>query len=164
MPILKLCTMLQHSGVGTAVRTSLWLFPTIETVHIIGLVLVVGSIMWFDFRLLGFGPQNSVIHVAKTVKPATWWGFALAVVSGLLLFASEAIMCYSNIAFRLKMLMLLLIGVNGAYYEWITHKKVSEWDVEHNTPFSAKMTAIVSIVLWIGVIAAGRWIAYTGNA
>jgi hypothetical protein len=72
-------------------------------------------------------------------------------------------MCYQNLAFRLKMLMLLLIGINAGVYEVITRRKGVEWAVVQKTPVGAKLTAVVSLSLWCGVIVAGRWIAYVGN-
>ena len=163
MTPIQICQVLQHSHVGTSIRKSNWLFPTIESFHIVGLTLVVGSIMWFDFRLLGFAKRDSVVEVAKKMFPVTWIGFSIAMITGGFLFASEAVMCYGNIAFRLKMLMLVLIGVNGLAYELITHRNVKQWDVASSTPFGAKLTAVVSLLLWCGVICAGRWIAYAGN-
>lgn len=162
MTPIEICTAIQHTPVGQAIRKSNWLFPTIESFHIVGLTLVIGSIMWFDFRLLGFANRDSVSQVAKKLMPFTWAGFILSVITGAFLFASEAIMCYGNIAFRLKMLMLLLIGVNGGVYEWLRHRNGKEWDEAGSTPLSAKMVAVASLVLWCGVIFAGRWIAYTG--
>jgi hypothetical protein len=163
MTALQLCKEIQHTPLGQSIRSSTWLFPTIESVHIVGLALVIGSVMWLDFRLLGFTQKNSVTDVSKTVMPVTWIGFSIAVVTGLLLFASEAAMCYQNLAFRLKMLMLLLIGINAGVYEVITRRKGVEWAVVQKTPVGAKLTAVVSLSLWCGVIVAGRWIAYVGN-
>jgi hypothetical protein len=160
---LELCKQIQHTPLGMSIRSSTWLFPTIESVHIVGLALVIGSVMWLDFRLLGFSKRASVADVSRTVMPTTWIGFGVAVVTGTLLFASEAAMCYQNLAFRLKMLMLVLIGVNAGCYEFLARHKRKEWGIERDTPASAKMTAAVSLVLWCGVIVAGRWIAYVGN-
>ncbi len=163
MTALEVCKHIQHSPIGSSIRSSTWLFPTIESVHIVGLALVIGSVMWLDFRLLGLSKRASVVDVSKTVMPTTWIGFVIAVITGVLLFTSEAAMCYTNLAFRLKMLMLLLIGVNAGCYEFLARHKKQEWGVERSTPFSAKMTAAVSLTLWCGVVVAGRWIAYVGN-
>ena len=162
MSLRDVCNLIQHSPIGLGIRKSDWLFPTIESVHIIGLTMVIGSIMWLDFRLLGWGERSSVASVAQRVFPVTWWGFGTAVLTGSLLFASEAVMCYDNMAFRLKMLFLLLLGVNGLVYQYTTHKRVAEWEVERSTPLSAKMTGYASLILWTGVIIMGRWIAYVG--
>jgi hypothetical protein len=160
MSLMQLCIWIQHTHIATAVRTSNWLFPFIETFHIIGLTLVIGSVMWLDFRLLGLSSQASVSEVAHRVLPCTWRGFTLSAFTGILLFSSEAVRCYSNPAFRLKMLMLVMLGINAAVFKFITYRNIQEWDTERATPMGAKMVGVVSLVLWAGVVAAGRWIAY----
>ena len=162
MSLMKLCVWIQHTHIATAVRTSNWLFPTVETFHIFGLILVIGSIMWLDFRLLGLSSKTSASQVARGVLPCAWTGFALSVFTGILLFASEAVRCYTNMAFRLKILMLLLQGINVALFQFFTYRNVEEWDTG-KTPIGAKMAGVVSLVLWMGVVTAGRWIAYVGE-
>ena len=157
---LHFCVWLQNTAVGTAVRTSLWLFPTIESFHIVGLALLIGAVARLDARLLGIHPRSSVTEVAQSVMPWVWGGFALAVITGSFLFSSEAEGLYSNRAFRLKMLMLLLLGVNTAVYELIIRRNISSWDADSATPAAARITAVVSLTLWVGVVVAGRWIAY----
>jgi hypothetical protein len=152
---------IQATPLGRKVSTSPWLFPTIESVHIIGLALVVGAVLRLDLRLLGFSRHVSVTDVAGSTMPWAWTGTAIAVTTGLLMFSSEAVVCFHNRAFRAKMLMLLLIALNTLVYEFITRRNVDAWDVEHATPIGAKLAAGVSFTLWIGVVAAGRWIAYT---
>lgn len=87
-------------------------------------------------------------------------GFCLAVVTGLLLFSSEAEGLYTNRAFRLKLLFLVLLGLNTAVYELLIRRDIADWDTGKLTPLSAKCTAILSLSLWAGVVLAGRWIAY----
>ncbi len=160
MHLLDFCVWLQHTSVGTAVRVSPWLFPTIESFHIVGLAFLVGSVARFDMRLLGWYSGSSVTAASKATMPWALGGFLLAIVTGSLLFSSEAEGLYSNRAFRLKLIMLLLLGVNSAIFELLTRKNVHRWDVGTATPLSAKLTGIISLVLWPCVIVAGRWIAY----
>jgi hypothetical protein len=157
---LTFCTWLQNTSVGTAVRVSTWLFPLIESFHIVGLALLVGAVVRLDVRLLGVDSHASVTAVARTVMPWIKGGFLLAVITGSLLFSSEAAGLYSNRAFRLKMLMLFLLGINTAVYELVTRRNIKQWDMGTATPMSAKLTGIVSLTLWLGVVVAGRWIAY----
>lgn len=148
---------------GKSVRESNWLFPTIESFHLLGLVLVIGSFMWLDFRLLGFWPKKSVSQVIHEVVPIGCVGFATSVLTGTLLWTSEAAHLYRNPAFRLKMLMLLLVGINAGTFEIVRRRRnMQEWDIEEATPLSAKIIGIVSIALWCGIVFAGRWIAYAG--
>ena len=160
MHVLHFCIWLQHTAVGTAIRTSAWLFPLIESFHIVGLAFLIGAVIRLDVRLLGFHAKTSVTEVSRAVLPWTWGGFALAVVTGSLMFSSEAEGLYSNKAFRLKLVMLVLLGINTAVFELLTRRNIHRWDVDHATPVAAKFTAAVSIVLWICVVIAGRWIAY----
>ena len=92
--------------------------------------------------------------------PWAWGGFALAIFTGSLLFSSEAEGLYANRAFRIKILMLLLLGVNTAIFELLTRRNIGRWDVDTATPLAAKITGVVSLTLWICVVVAGRWIAY----
>jgi hypothetical protein len=159
----RFCVWLERSYVGHAVRTSNWLFPTIESFHILGLILVIGSIMWFDFRLLGFTADKSVSQVGLDVMPGARVGFVTSMSSGVLLWTSEAAHLYINPAFRLKMLMLVLIGVNAGVFELITRRSINQWDNAKATPVAAKMAGVLSIVLWTSVVFLGRWIAYAGS-
>ncbi len=160
MHALDFCVWLQNTAIGTAVRVSPWLFPTIESFHIVGLALLVGAVVRLDARLLGMYATSSVTEVAKGIMPWTWGGFILAITTGSLLFSSEAQGLYANRAFRLKMLMLLLLGLNTAVYELLTRRNINRWDRGAATPLSAKLAGFISIILWTGVVVAGRWIAY----
>lgn len=157
---LDLCIWLQNTSFGTAIRVSPWLFPFIESFHIVGLALLIGSVVRLDVRLLGMYSNSSVTEIAKTTMPWAWGGLVLAVTTGSCLFSSEAAGLYINRAFRLKLLMLALLGINAAVYELLTRRNIKQWDVGKATPIFAKMTGIVSLTLWVGVVVAGRWIAY----
>src|SRR5713226_2332524 len=115
--MLSLCKWLEHTWVGTSVRESLWLFPTIETLHLFGIVLLVGSTSALDLRLLNLAMRGqSVSKLAGRLLKWAWAGFVVQVVTGLLLFSSEATKCYPNPAFRVKMLLILLAGVNALVF------------------------------------------------
>jgi hypothetical protein len=159
--MIGLCKWLEQTSIGTAVRDSLWLFPTIETLHLFGIVLLVGSTSALDLRLLGLSLRNqSVSTVAARLLPWAWVGFVVQIVTGILLFSSEATKCYVNLAFRLKMLMILLAGVNAMVFHWTAYRSVGKWDDAPSTPIGAKLAGSFSILLWFGIVAAGRWIAF----
>ena len=159
--MMSFCKWLEHTSVGTHVRESLWLFPTIETLHLFGIVLLVGSTSALDLRLLGLSLRNqSVSRVAARLLPWAWVGFAVQITTGLLLFSSEAVKCYTNIAFRMKMLMILLAGVNALVFHWTAYRSVEKWDDAATTPIAAKFAGSFSILLWFGIVAAGRWIGF----
>lgn len=151
---------LESTGIAVTVRESAWLYPAVETVHIIGFVILVGAAAMFDMRLLGMSRELSVSDTARYLL--TWSRASLLVVvpSGVLLFMSNATALSTNAAFRLKLLLLAIAGVNAYIFQHWIFKTVAEWDREINTPAGAKIAAAVSLVLWASVISCGRFIGY----
>src|SRR5947209_5147418 len=159
--LLALCERLDQSAMGTAVRESLWLFPAIETVHLLGMAALVGTVGVLDLRLLGWLMRRErVSELASRLLPWAWAGFALQVITGALLFSSEAVKVYGNPAFRLKMLLILLTGVHALVFHWIVNRDVASWDDSAVLPVKAKVSGLVSILLWVGIVAAGRFIGF----
>lgn len=162
MIVPEFLTWLENTHVATAIRVSTWLFPTVETIHVLSIVIVVGSITMLDLRLLGLASRDrSVSELHREIIPWTWASFACAVIAGSLLFSSAATKYYVNTPFRLKMMFLLLIGVNTLVFELGTFRNVESWDREKRTPLSARLAGGISIVFWICVVACGRWIGFT---
>jgi hypothetical protein len=161
MAVEEALTWLQELSFPTQIRESEWLFPTIETVHVFALVLVVGSIMTVDLRLLGFtNKERSFSEVAGEMLPWTWVAFTVAAVAGLLMFSSKALVYYGNIPFRLKMCCLLLAGINMALFHWLGTRHLETWD-RRRPPSSARLAGGASLLLWTTIVAAGRWIGFT---
>ena len=156
-----LCKWLEQTWVASSVRESLWLFPAIETLHLFGIVVLVGTTTVFDLRLLGWTLRRQrVSELARLLLPWSWAGFGIQVATGFLLFASEASKCYGNPAFRLKMLLLLLAGANALLFHVTANQKLTEWDEDAVPPTGAKLAGAVSILLWFGIVAAGRFIGF----
>jgi hypothetical protein len=161
MSPIEFCKWLQHTSVGVAVAESDWLFPAIETVHIWGIILLVGTTGVLDLRLLGFIlTKQRVSELHDRLIRWTWTGFAIMFITGSLMFASEATKMYTNGAFRFKMLLILIAGLNALVFEGTAFRNVAKWDDAPATPIGAKVAGCVSLLAWVGVIAAGRWIAY----
>jgi hypothetical protein len=159
--MLALCKWLERSSVGAAIRESLWLFPAIETVHLLGMAALVGTVVVFDLRLLGWILRRERIsELARRLLPWSWVGFAVQVVTGALLFASEAVKIYTNPAFRVKMLLIFLAGVQALIFHRTVYRSVETWDDSSVLPAGAKVAGFVSILLWVGVVAAGRFIGF----
>jgi hypothetical protein len=159
--MLEFCQWLDQTSVGTTIRQSLWLFPAIETVHLLGMAALVGTITVLDLRLLGWAArQQRVSQLAARLIPWAWVGFCLQVVTGVLLFSSEAVKIYGNPAFRLKMLLLLLAGVQALVFQVIISPKLASSDELPSPPVAVKATGAISILLWIGVVTAGRFIGF----
>src|SRR5579872_5407844 len=155
------CQWLEQTSIGTAIRMSLWLFPVIETVHIFGIISLVGSTSILDLRLMGLTfREEPVSKLAKRFLPWAWAGFLIQVVTGLLLFASEATKMYSNIGFQIKMLLIVAAGVNAFVFHSLAYKSVGKWENDPVAPLSARIAGLISILFWFGIVAAGRWIAY----
>jgi hypothetical protein len=161
MSIESTFTWLQDLSFPTEIRESDWLFPTIETVHVLALVLVVGSIMTVDLRLLGFAhKERRFSELSGEMLPWTWSAFAVAALAGLLMFSSKAVVYWGNIPFRLKMLSLVLAGLNMLWFQLQGTRGMAAWD-EGLPPPGARFAGGASLLLWTGIVAAGRWIGFT---
>jgi len=152
---------IEASALGEAMRKSLWLFPTVETVHIVGLALLVGSIAVLDLRLLGFSRAISVRRLAAHVLPWTLSSFVLIVPTGLAMFVAHVGDYISNTTFVLKICLILAAGVNAAVFHAGVFRSAAAWDVDVMPPAAARASAALSLMLWVSVIACGRFLAYT---
>jgi uncharacterized membrane protein len=154
-------TRLQDMDFPTQIREAGFLFPIIETVHVFALVLVVGSIMTVDLRLLGVTNRDRHFsHLASEMLPWTWTAFIVAVTAGLLMFSSKAVTYYNNIPFRIKMCCLVLAGLNMVWFHWAGTRQLKMWD-HTKPPPSAKFAGGASLLLWTTIVATGRWIGFT---
>jgi hypothetical protein len=152
---------LHETPFATAIRESGVLFPWIESVHVLALTLVVGSIAIVDLRLLGIASVNrSVASLSTDVLPFTWAAFVLAVLTGSALFASHAVGYAGNLQFRMKMLLLVLAGVNMLLFHLIVGRGIGRWTDPGITPWQGKIAGLISLLLWIGIVASGRWIGF----
>jgi hypothetical protein len=152
---------MQNSDIGTGIRESIWLFPIVETTHVLALALSVGVLVWFDLRLMGWGMKHEpVSQIHKQVMPFAFVGFAIMMLTGALLFWSEAEKCYLSGFFRLKVLFLVLAGLNAGIFELGTKKSIEDWDKYPIPPRKARMAGLISILSWTAVIIAGRATAY----
>jgi hypothetical protein len=161
-PLLQhLCQLLYDSQIGTAIRESDNAFSVIESVHVLFITLLVGTISILDLRMLGIILREiSVARLARAVLPLTWVGFVVMLGSGFLLFWAEAAKSYLNSAFRVKLVLLLLVGLNPLIFHTTIYRRVTEWEHDHRSPWRARVAACASLLLWSGVIVAGRAIAY----
>jgi hypothetical protein len=160
--ILSLCAWLEQSFVGLLVRESLWGFQIVVALHILGLILSVGTLVWFDLRLLGVSMRRvPVSQVYRQLAPWSFGGFVTMFATGSMLASAFATRAYGNPYFRIKMVALVLAGVNALLYHGVTERKISQWDGRETPPGAARLAGLVSIVLWTVVVLAGRMISYT---
>ena len=161
MTLYQICQILQDSDIGTSIRESIWTFPAIETVHVLGLAVSVGILVMLDLRLVGAGirhiPAADIMHKLKR-----WYlaGFTAMFMSGILLFWSEAEKCYRSPTFRIKLIFLALAGLNALFFEIKYVPTMRNWDATGITPTGAKLVGWASLICWLGVIGFGRWTAY----
>ncbi len=151
---------LEGSSVGHWMREALWAYPAVETIHIIGLALLFGTIVIVDLRLLGLGRNISAVAVTRNVLPWTLAGFAVAAVTGSLMFTAHAAEFATLPIFLLKMTLIVLGGINAALLRAGALKSAGLWDVATLPPRRVRAAAAVSLLLWTCVIACGRLLAY----
>ena len=161
MTILDICTALENSTLGVTITESEWMFPTIETLHVLALALVIGSIAMLDLRMLGVANRDrGVTQLAEDTLPWTWGAFVVAAISGGLMFVSAATSYYDNVPFRIKLVLLALAGANMALFHLTAYRAVHDWNHTLPTPQPARIAASLSLLFWIGVVVAGRWIGF----
>lgn len=155
---------IEASALGQAMRQWLWLYPSVEIVHIVGIALLFGSIAVLDLRLLGLSRDLPARRLARHVLPWTAASFLLIVPSGLAMFVAHATEFIQSEVFVLKMCLILAAGLNAALFHAITLRTADVWDAKEMRglppPPSARLAAAASLLLWIAVIACGRLLAY----
>ena len=141
---------------------SSWAYPTFETIHVIAIVMVIGSIAIMVLRLLGLASINSrVTLISDDTLPWTWGAFGIAVLSGVLLFISKAVDYAANPFFFWKLVVIALAGVNMAVFHVITWRSVDEWNSGAAIPKAAKLAGGLSLGLWVVVVFLARAIGFT---
>jgi hypothetical protein len=165
MDLNPLLQSLYDTPFATAIRESGTLFPWIESVHVLCITLVVGSISIVDLRLLGIASKGrAVSRLTGEVLPFTWVCFVLAAITGLLLFSSNAVKYAHNTFFLCKMALLVVAFLNMMVFHIITSRGIERWDESPHPPAQAKLAGGVSLLLWIAIIVCGRWIGFTMSA
>ncbi|MCM3880296.1 MAG: hypothetical protein ND807_09320 [Vicinamibacterales bacterium] len=158
MSLLHFFTWCEKTAIGEAIRNSLWLFPVIESVHLLALVLIAGAVLVVDMRLFGLGLRRQpVAQLARDAQPWLIGGLMVMVTTGILLFLSEATKCYYSSAFAVKMTSLLLALI----FTFTVRRKVALADERRVGPLWSRLVSVVSVALWSGVGIGGRWIGFS---
>jgi uncharacterized protein DUF6644 len=153
-PFFQWC---EASFVGQAIRNSLWLFPVIEAVHLLGLAVIGGAVLIVDLKLLGWGLRQPTHEVARDTRPWLVGSLIVMLVTGISLFLSESIKCYYSQAFWWKITALpLAILFTFTIKQYVVRKQ--DRDIR---PLEARLVALVSMALWFTVGAGGRWIGFS---
>jgi hypothetical protein len=159
--VFSICQWLQMTSIGTGIRESVWIFPIIETVHLLALAFSVGIIMFVDLRLVGAALKDQpVSEVFGKLQPMAVKGFVINFLSGMILFWSEPVKCYNSPYFRIKLVLLFCLGLNAVAFQYFTLPGIAAWDKAVATPLRARMAGWLSLAFWLGVVVMGRAIAY----
>ena len=151
---------LQNSWLSNSIRDTLW-FPAIETVHLFGIVILLGTTLALDLRLMDIWLRRwPVSRLMRGLLPWTWTAFIGMVLTGSGLFISDPMRFFYNASFRIKMVLIALAGLNALVFQLTAYRTLDKWDVNTATPRSAKIAGLCSLVLWFSVVAAGRWIGF----
>ena len=157
-PVLR---WLQETSIATTIRDSLLLFPLLESVHVFGLALVVGTVIVIDLRLLGVASTSRPFQrVASEIMKWTWAAFAVTAIAGALMFTTKAQVYFHNVYFRAKILLLVLAALNALLFQRTAWRTVDRWGAASAPPLG-KAVATVSLAIWVAVIFAGRMIGFT---
>jgi hypothetical protein len=152
---------LQDTRLSGFIRDTRWCFPAIELVHLFGLVTLLATMLAFDLRLMDLWLRRwPVSLLMKRLLPWTWTAFCIMVGTGMGLFASDPLRFFDNTSFRIKLALIALAGANALAFQLTSLRGLSRWDRDVEPPRGAKIAGVVSIMLWFGVVAAGRWIAF----
>ena len=161
MTLLPFCEWLASTRGSIALHESLYMYPLVESVHVLTLCIFVGMSVMLDLRLLGIAWRRvPVAEVTDRLVPWMVAGFVVMVVTGVLLFYAIPVRSYQNVFFRLKLIALVLAGANAWIFHNGVHRKVAEWGIGRRPPRKARVAGALSLLLWGVIIVCGRMIAY----
>ncbi|MXO71998.1 DUF6644 family protein [Alteraurantiacibacter buctensis] len=153
---------IEYSSLGISIAESLWAFPMIETIHVIALVTVLGTLLVMDLRMLGWASTAVPIRkVSEDTLKWTWMAFVVAAITGTLLWISKTSSYMINPYFLTKMGLMAVAGLNMLFFHFVTYKTVDQWDTAASPPTAVKLSAVLSLVLWMVIVFCGRAIGFT---
>jgi hypothetical protein len=158
--IAHFLSWLENTSWAAGIRQSMWLYPTLEIIHLTGIVVLVGAAFMFDLRLLGFSKSLPLVALSRHLLPWSRRGLLLIIPSGILLFITEARTLGVDPTFWLKMILLGIAALNVFLFHRFIFHIPSDKNIQHELPFSSKISALISIVVWIAIITCGRLLAY----
>lgn len=159
----SLAVWIKSTGLPAAITYYPWLWPICETMHFIGLALLIGVTGLFDLRLMGF-MRSVPVGAAMDLMPWAILGFTINLVTGVIFFLGAPDQYINNVAFYFKILFIILAGLNAVYFQVALFRRTYPLEAGADTPFTAKVVGLVSLVCWLGVMYWGRMLPFMGNA
>ncbi|WP_288378697.1 hypothetical protein [uncultured Massilia sp.] len=158
MPLQDAAAFAASLPLARSMREHAWLYPAVETLHIVGFAVLVGAVAMFDLRVLGFGRQLPVCALARHLLPWSAGSMLLVLPTGLLLFLADPAALLANRVFLLKLALIALAGMNALAFHTGPYRGAHAWSAR--APGRAVLHALLSLGLWLAVLASGRLIAY----
>ena len=150
---------LESSWLGVTTRDVVWMFPTFEILHFMGLCTLIGAVLLMDLRVIGL-LRAIPMRQALSFTPIALGAFAVNLLSGIGFFCSDPFRYAPNIAFRWKMILVLVAGLNALWF-WITrHRKLADLPAGGDADLISKIIAALSLFIWFAVIVLGRFMPY----
>jgi hypothetical protein len=160
--IETLVQAIEGSAINNWVLASFWLWPLMEILHFVGLTLLLGAMLIIDLRLAGFLRQMNILTTHRLL-PWAAIGFSINLITGLLFLMGDPARYAVNIGFQIKMVLVLIAGLNALWFVLKVNPLMSTWDPYGDTPAVAKLIAYLSLTAWFGVLLLGRLIPYVGT-
>jgi len=162
MTILDICEWLETTPIAVLIQESAYGFPILVGIHILGISLSAGTLLWADLRLLGASLRGyQLAEVYRGLAPWFLTGFGVMIISGAVLFTAFATSAYGNVYFRIKTVAIVLAGVNALIFHMAARREANRSAPATATPMIARISGLTSIALWAVVIVAGRMMSYT---
>jgi hypothetical protein len=162
MSVQSILASIEASALAEWMRYTSAAMPIVEATHVLAAVLVFGTVLIVDLRLLGaLDSSRAFTRVSRETLPLTWLAFAISVITGSFMFTTGAQTYFGNTAFQLKALALLAAGLNMALFQLLTARGATVWNPGEPAPPAARVAGLLSVLLWAAVVLLGRWIGFT---
>ncbi|MGZ3272651.1 MAG: DUF6644 family protein [Caulobacteraceae bacterium] len=159
--VVQFCDWLSQTPVSTTFQSVEWIIPTVQSVHILAIAVVMSSVVMVDLRLMGLaGRTQSISGMARRFLPWVWWSLIVLLVSGAVLITAEPRRDILNPVFQAKMVLLLVAMAVTVMFQTTVARNMEIWDLSPQKRTGAWVTAVVSLLVWTAIVGCGRWIAY----
>jgi Family of unknown function (DUF6644) len=155
------CSWLEQTPLSQSIQSAGWIVPTVQTVHILSIAAVMSSVLMIDLRLIGFlGRDQSLARVSDRFRPVIWWTLPILLATGIIMITGEPARSLESPVFQLKMALLVAAMLTTLIYQIPLGRDPLFWELASGRRVGARVIAVLSLLLWTGIVFAGRWIAY----